>query len=100
MMGRSTNGQRALGNWRESGHCPNSCPPAKTTAFIKSLSLPKGETPDPLALSGGLLDTADCEGLGYGCPYHTRSQRPFNSTANSLHFRGRGLSPDCSNLQT
>ena len=49
-MGRSTRGHKARGNCLESGHCPNSWPPAKTTAFIFAYSLPvkrPATIPDP-----------------------------------------------------
>lgn len=42
MIGRSTIGQRARGDCLESGHCPNSWPPANTTAFIDPIPFPRG----------------------------------------------------------
>lgn len=41
MTGRSITGQSARGICRDSGHCPNSWPPASTTAFITSRLFPR-----------------------------------------------------------
>src|SRR2546421_5104731 len=35
MMVRSASAHKSRGACRESGHCPNSCPPASTTAFMR-----------------------------------------------------------------
>ena len=48
MMGRSARGHRARGACRDSGHCPNSCPPASTTAFIRPCPFLARRIPTPV----------------------------------------------------